>query len=482
MSSESQERTERWRRLLSNTRIGSESRPTLAASSATPDAARRLLDERTAYDRDYDRIVFSSEFRCLHDKTQVFPLSTSDYTRTRLTHSIEASCVGRSLGQQAGLGLREQGVDLEPARMGTIVAAACLAHDIGNPPFGHSGEAAIQHWVEQRLTPPGTGSASPFQTEAEWKDLRDFEGNAQGFRILNRLQSRERRGGLRYTAATLGAMSKYPRPSVLPGSREPAKGIVSEKKFGYFQDDRELAELAYRELGLREREPGVFCRHPLAFLVEAADDICYAVIDLEDSAKLGLLPMQQACELLESLLPEAPRSRPSRHLETRMAQARAMAIGELIPACVSAFLEHAAALEAGTLETSLRSLRPEVKKKLGAITDLTRRYGYESERVLQIESAGFKTLGGLLEMFACAVVAEAPNREERKLRQLMPLECFQRPEFAAADDEAPPERDEAIRRLSPYRRLLCVTDYISGLSDSRAVELFQRLSGIKLPT
>ncbi|RKH67641.1 dNTP triphosphohydrolase [Corallococcus interemptor] len=478
---DNQERTERWRRLLSDTRVGSGPR-----DAQVEDAAHRQLDERNDYSRDYDRIVFSSEFRCLHDKTQVFPLSTSDYTRTRLTHSIEASCVGRSLGHQAGLGLKAQGVDLDPSHLGTIVAAACLAHDIGNPPFGHSGEAAIQHWVGQRLAPPGEGRRSPFATEAEWRDLRDFEGNAQGFRILNRLQSRERRGGLRYTAAMLGAMSKYPRPSVLPGSRQKTKGVVSERKFGYFQDDLDLALEAFRATDLREREPGVFSRHPLAFLVEAADDICYAVIDLEDSAKLGLVPLERACELLDSVLPEPESTvrKPPRHLETRLAQARARVIGKLIPQCVEAFVEHALDLEAGRTEQSLTALKPDVRAQLDEITGFTREHGYWSERVLQIESAGFKTLGGLLDMFALSVVAESPNAEERKLRQLLPLECFQRPEFAAADEAAqrPPRRDEAIQRLTPYQRLLCVTDYITGLSDSRAVELYQRLSGIQLPS
>ncbi|WP_223756296.1 dGTP triphosphohydrolase [Myxococcus sp. RHSTA-1-4] len=454
--------------------------------AAPPPDERILPDERTPYDQDYDRIVFSSEFRCLHDKTQVFPLSSSDYTRTRLTHSIEASCVGRSLGQMAGrFLLREQKVELEPSHLGTIVAAACLAHDIGNPPFGHSGEAAIQHWVEQKLASPGP--EGPLKTDAEWKDLQSFEGNAQGLRILTRLQSRERWGGLRYTAATLGAMSKYPRPSVLPGGRPPVKGRVSEKKFGYFQDDQKLAVEAFKALGLKEREPGVFSRHPLAFLVEAADDICYAVIDLEDSAKLGLIPMEEACKLLEGVLPPQPvpgrePRPPPAHLETRMAQARARAIGLLIPACVKVFLEHAEEMEEGSWETPLVSAHPDVREQLERIKSITRRKGYESERVLQIESAGFKTLGGLLDMFVSAVVTDSPNREERKLRQLLPMESFQRPEFAEVDQKKPPERDAAIERLSKYQRLLCVTDYISGMTDGFAVELFQRLSGIKLPT
>ncbi|WP_371745472.1 dGTP triphosphohydrolase [Myxococcus sp. CA033] len=478
-------RTERWRQFLSGHRVGSDVKPVEALVEKAPTSYEHLpLDERTPYDVDYDRIVFSSEFRCLHDKTQVFPLSSSDYTRTRLTHSIEASCVGRSLGQLAGRGLKMQDVKVEPSHLGTIVAAACLAHDIGNPPFGHSGEAAIQHWVEQRLMAPGSAPSnrpSPFGSREEWKDLESFEGNAQGFRILNRLQSRERRGGLRYTAATLGAMSKYPRPSVLPGGREPVKGRVSEKKFGYFQDDRVLALEAYRAAGLREREEGVFSRHPLAFLVEAADDICYAVIDLEDSAKLGLIPTKDACELLDKVLPSPVKGEvrpPPAHPETRMAQARARAIGVLIQACVRVFLEHVEAMEAGEWETPLVSARDEVRVPLKVIKELTRRQGYESERVLQIESAGFKTLGGLLDMFAGAVVTDTPNREEKKLRQLLPLELFQRPDNPLKSEDI----GEALARLSMYQRLLCVTDYISGMTDGFAVELYQRLSGIKLPT
>lgn len=480
-------RTERWKQLLSAHRVGADRQA--GASTGVPmtpprsDEERLLLDERTAYDVDYDRIVFSSEFRCLHDKTQVFPLSTSDYTRTRLTHSIEASCVGRSLGQMAGRNLQARGVEVEPSHLGTLVAAACLAHDIGNPPFGHSGEAAIQHWVDQRLGASGAGRPRPFGTDAEWKDLLSFEGNAQGLRILTRLQSRERRGGLRYTAALLGAMSKYPRPSVLPGGRPPRKGVVSEKKFGYFQDDAALAVEAYEATGLVRREDGVYSRHPLAFLVEAADDICYAVIDLEDSAKLGLVPVDVACKLLEAVQPsETDRRSTSPRGVNQIGQARARAIGKLIPACVKAFLAHVEEMEDGTWDTPLTSVWPDVKAQLKEITDVTRSHGYESERVLQIESAGFKTLGGLLDMFASAVVSERPNREERKLRQLLPLEYFQRPEYADADRSKPPERDAAIERLSPYQRLLCVTDYISGMTDGGAVELFQRLSGIKLPT
>ncbi|WP_052419697.1 dGTP triphosphohydrolase [Hyalangium minutum] len=471
----SKERNERWKQLLSGQRLGSRYPP-------------RVNEERTEYDIDYDRIVFSSAFRRLHDKTQVFPLSTSDYTRTRLTHSIEASCVGRTLGQLAGKALNRQGVEVEPAHLGTIVAAACLAHDIGNPPFGHSGEAAIQHWAEQKLPawpPKPSGPPSFFASEAEWQDLMRFEGNAQGFRILNRLQARERKGGMRYTVATLGAMSKYPSPSVIPG-RARDKQFISEKKFGYFQDDAELAREAFKELALAERAPGSFARHPLAFLVEAADDICYTVIDLEDSAMLGLIPMDTACSLLEGLArmkesgpsaQEPPPEGPQTELqsESRLGVLRSGAIGVLIQECVAVFSETVQEMEQGRWEKSLVSVRESMSSRVDAIRNITREKGYQSERVLQIESAGFKTLGGLLDMFASSIVTDAPNKEEKKLRQLLPLEFLQRPGGHELD------RNKAISNLTPYQRLLCVTDYISGMTDGFAVELYQRLSGIKLP-
>jgi dGTPase len=465
------DRNERWRQLLSRQRVG----------SPYPPGESSDAEERTDYDKDYDRIVFSSAFRRLHDKTQVFPLSTSDYTRTRLTHSIEASCVGRSLGQLAGRRLRKQGVDVDPAHLGTIVAAACLAHDIGNPPFGHSGEDAIQHWAELKW-PQDSGRPALFENDAQWRDVLKFEGNAQGFRILNRLQSRDQEGGLRYTVATVGAMSKYPCPSSRDGWTR-NKERVSQKKFGYFQDDAKLAEFAFRTLGLRESAPGVFARHPLAFLVEAADDICYALIDLEDSVELKLIPVKTACDLMEHIAslgkPSSSAGSPRKEQwdsHAQLSRARSGAIGVLINTCVDAFAGQVEKMEAGECEVPLVDVREEVSEALEAITRITREHGYNSERVLQIESAGFRTLGGLLQMFAEAVMADRPNKEEKKLRQLLPLDQLQRHESYE------PDRDRAIERLTKYQRLLCVTDYISGMTDGFAVELYQRLSGIKLPT
>lgn len=462
------DRSHRWRQLLSYQRVGHKTPPEPYEEA-----------HRTDYDKDYDRIVFSSAFRRLHDKTQVFPLSTSDYTRTRLTHSIESSCVGRSLGQLAGQCLLKQGVTgVNPAHLGTIVAAACLAHDIGNPPFGHSGEDAIQQWANKRW-PEAGGLPSLFKSDAEWKDVLRFEGNAQGFRILNRLQSRDQRGGLRYTVATIGAMSKYPCPSEGDGwARD--KRRVSQKKFGYFQDDAELAEEAFGALGLPRRAPGVYARHPLAFLVEAADDICYAVIDLEDSVELKLIAPEEAYALLEAVAPSRKPHEPGRlerwEWEAKLSRARSRAIGGLVQKCVEVFEEAVPKMEEGEWEMSLVDVRDDVRGPLDAIKKLTREKGYQSERVLEIESAGFKTLGGLLDMFANAVMADRPNKQEKKLRQLLPLEYLQRPERRGS------ERDALIEALTPYQRLLCVTDYISGMTDGFAVELYQRLSGIKLPT
>jgi dGTPase len=243
------ERIERWERLLSSERLGE-------SNSYTPP------EGRSRFDQDYDRIVFSSAFRRLQDKTQVFPLSQSDYTRTRLTHSVEVSCVGRSLGQLAGKFLQKEGVleqtSISYGDVGTIVAAACLAHDTGNPPFGHSGESSIQQWADMSFKSPASQEfrlAELITGGAEQQDFLNFEGNAQSFRIYSKLQGRERRGGLRLTLATIGALTKYPRASIID---ESLKGSdVAYKKFGYFQDDRDLALEVFRGLGLLEQVPPV---------------------------------------------------------------------------------------------------------------------------------------------------------------------------------------------------------------------------------
>ncbi len=251
---------------------------------------QNLNDGRSPFQRDFDRIVFSSAFRRLQDKTQVFPLPESDFVHTRLTHSFEVSCVGRSLGTLIGSKIIQRHKELKEQyshfHLGEIVAAACLAHDIGNPPFGHSGEDAISEYFKN-------GDGKQFKeklTELQWNDLTKFEGNAQGFRLLTKLQNPKIKGGLRLTCATLAAFTKYPKESFTIDNTNADGKSKLYKKFGFFQPEKELFSEVAGEVGLNKKLNKQkylwWERHPLAFLVEAADDICYRIMDLEDGYHL----------------------------------------------------------------------------------------------------------------------------------------------------------------------------------------------------
>ncbi len=281
-----------WNRLLSRVRLG--------LSRPHPDS-----EARTDFQRDFDRIVFSSAFRRLQDKTQVFPLSQSDYVRTRLTHSLEVSSVGRSLGTMVGDSvIKRHGLKgVYPQDFGAVVAAACLAHDIGNPPFGHAGEDAIRLW----FTTSATGLAL-LDALTNWQraDFLRFEGNAQGFRIITRLQSPDNRGGMQLTCATVGTFTKYPRAAWLPA--DPPPGIAF-RKFGFYQDDEGLFAEVASQLGLESIQAGAWSRHPLAYLVEAADDICYRIIDVEDAFRLQQLRFEDVQALLLPLTGDPERAR-----------------------------------------------------------------------------------------------------------------------------------------------------------------------------
>jgi dGTPase len=326
-----------WRPWLSDKRIG---------ISAT----NRGTTERTRseFHKDYDRIIFSSAFRRLSDKTQVVPFPQSDYTRRRLTHSLEVSCVGRSLATEifsfAELHLAEI---LPQGDFEAIVATACLAHDIGNPPFGHFGEKAIQDWARAFFRANGNAKAGttsePAQladpeasfnlqlSDSEQADLLKFEGNAQSFRVLTRLQMANRNGGMQLTAATLGAMIKYPRPSIVQGSPR-------YRKHGCFQNDMPLFDEVFRTTGQQPSPAGEYFRHPLAWLSEAADDICYVIVDLEDGWKSGLITLTEATDILDAI--GQPRRRDaSIPAEDRLAMGRALAINQLVGQCAQVFRE-----------------------------------------------------------------------------------------------------------------------------------------------
>lgn len=422
-----------WQKLLSTHRFG----------QAGTDELRPV---RSAFQKDWDRVVFSSAFRRLQDKTQVHSLPESDYVRTRLTHSLEVASVGRSLG--AGVGyeiLRRQPALRErvtEADFGHVVAAACLAHDIGNPPFGHYGEETIRHWFRDD---GGHQLIAPLAA-AERADFERFEGNAQGFRILTRLQNWRHAGGLRLTAATLATFTKYPRASdvaVATGDTD-----AGARKFGFFQAEAELFRSVAESVGLIAVAPNRWLRHPLAYLVEAADDICYRIVDLEDGYKLGRVSYGEAADLLIRVIGD----RPARFAEIgedseKIGYLRAKAIGHLIEAVIGRFLDQEPALMEGRARIPMLELVDEAAA-LNDIARLTRKRVFETKERTQNEIAAGKVIQTLVSSFSEAEVA--------------------------AEGRAPSPRNAALLRLIPgrdgkaprYERLLVVTDFISGMTDS----------------
>ena len=388
-----------WEKLLSLNKYGD-------------NATRLRINEdetRLSFDMDYDRVVFSSAFRSLQDKTQVIPLSKTGFVHTRLTHSIEVSVVGRSLGRAVGKHLltkyphlRDLGYQTND--FGAIIAAASVAHDIGNPPFGHSGEKAIGEFFQFKK---GT-AIKHLLTEAEYADLCNFEGNANGFRIVNESRLGVE-GGLRLTYATLGAFTKYPKES-LP--IQPTKNIA-DKKYGFFQGDKAFFKEVADTLGLiSNSQQGElrYARHPLAFLVEAADDICYTIIDFEDGINLGWIPEDNALEYLIQLI-RGSRIKPENitqkyyqltHKQDRVAYLRALSIGTLIGEAVTLFEENEESLLRGEMTTSLLE-KSRYKNQIKDIIDLSVGNIYQSPQVVEKELAGYAILQHLLRVYFTAV-------------------------------------------------------------------------------
>ncbi|WP_299706631.1 dGTP triphosphohydrolase [uncultured Pontibacter sp.] len=424
---------------------------------------------RGEFQRDYDRIVFSSAFRRLQNKTQVMPMPESDFVHTRLTHSLEASVVGRSLGRIVGKSILERHPELtgekniQEADFGDIVAAACLAHDIGNPPFGHSGEDAISAYFQ-------SDEAQPFLhnlTDTQLADLHRFEGNAAGFRVLTYTYPAHCNlpGGLSLTYTTLATFTKYPKESLplIAGTRD-----TSEKKYGFFQTEKAWFNTIAQELGLLKKgtdDQVFFHRHPLAFLVEAADDICYRIIDFEDGLKLGLVPHQQGIALLRQILGDAPdRVSTLTFFDWReeIGYLRARIIGKLINEATQIFLQHEQEILAGTYDKPLVN-ELSCKPVLDEIKSLSIDLIYRNRPVLEIEAAGFEVLGGLLD--ACMKAAFRPaSKHHRKIADLIPPQYLQLPEGA-----------------SDYERIIHITDYVTSLTDQAALGLYRKIKGIELP-
>jgi dGTPase len=452
-----------WKQLMNSGRIGD------------PRENYDKNESRSAFQRDFDRIVFSSAFRRLQDKTQVFPVPASDFVHSRLTHSIEVSSVGRTLGNMAGEFVLEKEPGLKsmfsPSMFGDVTAAASLAHDVGNPPFGHSGEDAISEFFVKRKN----DFAKFNLTEAQWNDFTRYEGNAHGFRLLTNHHPDEIKGGLRLTYATLATFAKYPRESYIPEEelvREDLKR-TSAKKFNFFQTERSLfketaAETGLRPLTVTSSESLAYCRHPLAFLVEAADNICYRLIDLEDGYKLGFLDFNTVEELL---IPFMKMSGDKNQAMTKygmikdkgekVGYLRAKAISVLINESIEVFKENYNEIMNGNFDAEITDHISSTKLLEGEIKKANI-YLYNRKPVVEIEITGYKIIAGLLEMFLDAQYNQDNKLNKKLLQQL-------------------PGQFRAVTNDTDYEKIMKTVDYVARMSDSYALNLYRRLSGQSLP-
>jgi len=453
-----------WENLFSARRLG----------RTVSQSGNQQTEARSDFQRDFDRVTFSSAFRRLQSKTQVVPLPGNDFVHTRLTHSLEASCIGRSLGRIVGNRIIE--CDPEPFReigvtasdFESVVAAACLAHDIGNPPFGHSGEDAISEYFR-------SAQARDFLTgltETQVADLQNFEGNAAGFRLVTRTSPVQatRNTGLGLTFATLGAFTKYPKES-LP--LRPRSKRASERKFGFFQSEKDTFHEVADALGLIDLgspTASIWCRHPLAFLVEAADDISYSIIDLEDGYKLNRLSFPETEELLLAVLgPDFSKDESTyQHIldqQEKIGYLRARAINELVWQTADAMMTHLDKMMTGEYDSHLTNELP-ATNALEEITKISVAKLYTAKAIVEIEAAGFEVLAGLLDAFLNATLNDI-SKHYRLLRNLIP-DRYLAPDRQLFDDR--------------YTNILNIAEMVSGMTDTFAIDMYKKIRGISLPS
>ncbi len=441
-----------WKQLISNKRFGQEHKH----------AERH--DDRSEFKRDYDRLIFSSAFRRLQNKTQVFPLPGSIFVHNRLTHSLEVASVGMSIGNDISRHVIQKRPELKDTlveEIGTIVSAACLAHDLGNPPFGHSGEKAIQTFFSEG---PGQKIKSMVSSEF-WDDITHFEGNANAFRILTHRFKGRRQGGFVMTYSMLASIVKYPFASCLAGDHS---------KFGFFASDADSYRKIADELGIFRKsapgEPLKYARHPLVYMVEAADDICYEIMDIEDSHKLKILSFAETEHLLLSFFDEDIQQKIRQRIideeltdeNEKVVYMRASVIGKLENECVAAFLAHEEEILAGTFEGSLIDhISERQKKAYKECEKISYSKIYQSKPVLDIELSGYKIMATLMEVFIEAAVNPSRFYSKQLLRRV--------------------SSQYDIENENLEERIMAVIDYISGMTDIYALDIYQKINGISLP-
>ena len=442
-----------WKQLISNKRLGQEQRHT------------ERHDDRTEFKRDYDRLIFSAPFRRLQNKTQVFPLPGSVFVHNRLTHSLEVASVGMSLGNDVAQRLVNtchpelKGTLVE--QIGQIVSTACLAHDLGNPPFGHSGEKAIQTFFTE-----GPGRSLRQEVSAPfWDDITHFEGNANAFRLLTHQFKGRRPGGFVMTYSTIASIVKYPFAS----SAASKKG-----KFGFFQSEQEIYRRIADEMGIiclsKPGEPLRYARHPLVYLVEAADDICYEIMDLEDAHKLKIVSFDEASQLMLSFFDEETQQHIRQRIEQeqlldpneQIVYLRASVIGKLENECVKTFMDHEQDILNGTFTGSLIDhISERQREAYRRCARLSEARIYRSRPVLDVELSGYKIMETLMQQMVEAVV-----HPDRYYSQQLIGRVSSQYHIDAPDLET---------------RLMAVIDYISGMTDVYALDVYQKINGISLP-
>ena len=437
-----------WNKLISAKRFGME------------EFHEERQENRSEFQRDYDRLIFSAPFRRLQNKTQVFPLPGSIFVHNRLTHSLEVSCVGRSLGNDVSKLILEKRPELKDsfiAEIGSIVSAACLAHDLGNPPFGHSGEKAISTFFSE-----GKGLFLKDKLSAmEWDDLTHFEGNANAFRLLTHQFEGRRKGGFAMTYSTLASIVKYPYSSSLAGKKS---------KFGFFISEEDTFKTIADDLGLIQvqKEPLKYVRHPLVYLVEAADDICYQMMDIEDAYKLKILTTEETKELLMSYFSDEKKDRMRETFKRvsdtneQIAYLRSSVIGLLIRECTKVFVDHEEAILKGEYnEPLIKNISSLPANAYKHCAQVSMEKIYRSRDVLDIELAGFQIISTLLELMIEAV--STPDKAYSKL----------------LIDRVSSQYN--IKAPALYDRIQAVLDYISGMTDVFALDLYRKINGNSLP-
>jgi dGTPase len=432
---------------------------------------------RSGFQRDFDRLIFSSAFRRLQNKTQVFPLPGTAFVHNRLTHSLEVASVGRSLGKMIGARISEgykrndEVFEFYRYELANVIGAACLAHDIGNPAFGHSGEKAISNYFIENAASTIDGQVlRDFFADREWKDVTSFEGNANAVRTLTHQFRGRFKGGFGLTYTTIASILKYPCESVAID-----KQLRHRKKYGFFQSEKSVALDIMQELQMIEEssEPLVYKRHPFVYLVEAADDICYSIVDMEDAHRLKILAKKEVEEAFMGAIEKLDKDNADRSYgyykeindtSEAIAFLRARIINLLVNQSTEVFLDHQQEILNGSFDDSLID---SIEKRTGAlqlIQEISVGKIYQHDTVIQIEIAGYNVMSELLELFIPALLKQKSSLKEQKVLKLFP---FQFTEFEETS--------------SAYGKVLNALDFLSGMTDEYATEMYRKLKGIVIP-